>query len=169
MVENTSGDENSGDDARRLLNRIPVLQNRCDLDLPLFFARHWRALISSDQLARLLGYPLKEIARSRDVLVAAGLLTRAQDPTRPERMYLLDPECMATGPLAAIVALASTPGGRSSLRRALTSGSPGTNDGARAGRESPDPREARPPRDGPGPARTPSRERRSTEQPERTQ
>ena len=54
------------DDARTLLNHIPAIQRPCDLDLLVFFARHWRALLSSEQLARLLGYPLKEIARSRD-------------------------------------------------------------------------------------------------------
>ena len=157
------------DDARTLLNRIPALQRPCDLDLLVFFARHWRALLSSDQLARLLGYPLKEIARSRDALVAAGLLTRAQDPTRPQRMYVLDSECMNGGPLPAIVTMASTPGGRLSLRRALTSAPVGGKNDlpGQAGNHG-IPRDARPPGDGASPKPSRSGEQRSNEQPERT-
>jgi hypothetical protein len=107
-------------DARALLDHIPALQRPCDLDLLLFFARHWRALLSNEQLARLLGYPLKEIARSRDVLVAAGLLTPMQDPRRAERMYVFESDRI-NDVLPAILALASTPGGRLTLRRTLTS------------------------------------------------
>jgi hypothetical protein len=160
---------NDMDDARTLLNHIPALQRPCDLDLLVFFARHWRALLSSEQLARLLGYPLKEIARSRDVLVAAGLLTRVQDPTRPERMYVLDPECMDDGPLPAIVTLASTPLGRLSLRRALTAPPAGSKNDEPSHPENLVTRhDARPPRDGASPKQTRSRERRSTGHSERT-
>jgi hypothetical protein len=108
------------DDARTLLNTVPALQRPCDLDLVLFFARHWRALLSSEQLARLLGYPLQEIARSRDALVAAGWLTRVHDPSRSERLYVFEPEGVNAEVLPAILALASTPGGRFALRRALS-------------------------------------------------
>ena len=68
------------DPPRTLLERLPVLKRPCDLDLLLFFAQHRRTLMSSEQLARLLGYPIKEIARSRDALIAAGLLTETQNP-----------------------------------------------------------------------------------------
>jgi hypothetical protein len=118
-VADTTSSKTDIDNARTLLSRIPALQRPCDLDLLVFFARHWRALLSTEQLARLLGYPLKEIARSRDALVAAGFLTRAQDKSRPERMYVFEPEGMADSPLEAIVSFASTPDGRLSLRRAL--------------------------------------------------
>jgi hypothetical protein len=171
MADKTSVSANHTDDARTLLNGIPALQCRCDLDLLLFFARHWRALLSSEQLGRFLGYPLKEIARSRDVLVAAGLLTRAQDPTFPERMYVLDPDCMAGGPLPAIVTLASTPAGRLSLRLALTYVPAVGTDRlpAQAGGHGTVPRDARPPMDGARPKRSRSGERHSSEQTERTQ
>ena len=160
---------NDMDDARTLLNHIPALQRPCDLDLLVFFARHWRALLSSEQLARLLGYPLKELARSRDALVAAGLLTRAQDRTRPERMYMLDPECMDDGPLPAIVTLASTPLGRLSLKRALTAPLAGSKNDKPSHPENLVARhDARPARDGASPKQTRSRERRSTEHAERT-
>ena len=140
----------AGDPAavRTLLNRIPVLQRPCDLDLLIFFARHWRALLSSEELARLLGYPIKELARSRDALVAAGLLTRSHDRTRSERMYTFEPNRLDEGVLPAILTFASTPQGRSSLRRALASdraARPGDNlsmhghGAAREVRQSPDP------------------------------
>lgn len=169
MADETSMTASDRDDARTLLNRIPTLQRPCDLDLLVFFAKHWRVLLSSEQLARLLGYPLNEIARSRDVLVAAGLLTRAQDPTRPERMYVLNPEFMNDGPLAALVTRASTPGGRLSLRRALTSVAAAAADAgpAHAGMHG-IPRD-QPPRGGASPKRSRQGEHGSTQQPERTQ
>jgi len=37
--------------ARRLVERIGVLRNACDLDLLLFFVRHPRALLTSEQIA----------------------------------------------------------------------------------------------------------------------
>ena len=120
-MADTTSTKTDVDDARTLLNRLPALQRPCDLDLLVFFARHWRALLSTEQLARLLGYPLKEIARSRDALVAAGFLTRAQDKSRPERMYVFEPEGTADSPLETIVSLASTSDGRLLLRRALMS------------------------------------------------
>ena len=54
------------DDARTLLTRIPAIQGSCDLDLLVFFAKHQRTLLTSEHLARLLGYPLKGIAQSLD-------------------------------------------------------------------------------------------------------
>jgi len=165
MADRTSGIEKGMDDARALLNSIPALQRRCDLDLLVFFVRHWRTLLSSEQLAWLLGYPLQEIVRSRDVLVAAGLLTRAQHSTRPEWMYVLDPECMNGGPLPAIVTLASTPSGRLSLRRALTCvQAGGTDDVPAPGRQSPDPAQRTATSGWRQPKRSQSTERRSSEQ-----
>lgn len=105
--------------AHTLLERIPMLRHPCDLDLLAFFARHPRTLLASEQLARLLGYHANEIARSLDVLLAAGLLTRTQSPVRAARMYVFatagsDGECVT-----ALVALASTREGRLALRRVL--------------------------------------------------
>ena len=42
--------------ARCLLDRIGILRDRCDLDLLLFFVRHPRVLLSSEQIAALRGY-----------------------------------------------------------------------------------------------------------------
>ena len=117
------------DDPRTLLTRIPAIQGPCDLDLLVFFAKHQRTLLTSEHLARLLGYPLKEIAQSLDVLLGAGFLTRTQSPTRPSRMYLFTTDSTNGGALSAVVALASTREGRLALRRAVTHSTAGRTDG----------------------------------------
>ncbi len=115
-------------EARVLLDRLPALERPCDLDLLVFFARHPRTLMRSEQLARLLGYELNEIARSLDTLLRAGLLTRAQNRTRPVRMYVF-----AAGgsydEVPTLVELASAREGRLALRRALTGSTTGRADG----------------------------------------
>jgi hypothetical protein len=115
---------------RTLLNAIPALKRPCDLDLLVFFAKHSRALLSPEQLARLLGYDLKEVARSLDVLLAAGYLTRSpkQNRARPARMYVFSDDAMNAGPLPAIVRLASSRKGRTALRLALTPSATGDRD-----------------------------------------
>jgi hypothetical protein len=107
------------DDARALLDDVPALERPCDLDLLLFFARHPRTLISTEQLVRLLGYPLSEIGRSRDVLLAAGFLTRTQNTTQRPPLYEFVPDGADGRSLSAVVELASTRNGRLTLRRAL--------------------------------------------------
>jgi hypothetical protein len=107
------------DRARELLAHVPVLQHPADLDLFVFFAKHPRTLIASDQLARMLGYQLKEIADSLDVLLAAGMLTRTQQPPRLARMYVFATG-NTDGQLLELVQLASSREGRLTLRRVLT-------------------------------------------------
>lgn len=85
--------------------------------------------MSSEQLARLLGYQLKEIARSLDVLLAAGFLTQTQTLTHPARMYVFATDSMNSGALPAFVELASTREGRLALRLALTQSPAGRTDG----------------------------------------
>jgi hypothetical protein len=107
------------DQAHILLNRIPALQRPCDLDLLVFFAKHPRTLMTSEQLARLLGYQLNEMARSLDVLLEAGLLTRTQKPPRAARMYVFAINGANEGWPPELVQLASTREGRLALRRVL--------------------------------------------------
>jgi hypothetical protein len=78
------------DHAQRLLDRIGVLQHPCDLDLLIFFARHPRTLLASEQLAVLLGYEFKRLAASLDLLVGAGCVTRTPNQTGAAQMYLFD-------------------------------------------------------------------------------
>ena len=64
----------------------------CDLDLAVFFARHPRSLLSSDSLSAFLGYQIKDIADSLDVLLAAGILRRRQTSAHAARLYELTME-----------------------------------------------------------------------------
>lgn len=105
--------------ARRLLDRIGMLKSPCDLDLLLFFARHPRTLITSEQLANWLGYQLKQIADSLDVLLEGGLLTRTQNPTRAARMYVFAIRGTSGGWLPSLLEAASTRQGRLALIAAL--------------------------------------------------
>ncbi len=111
------------DEARRLLDRIRVLKHACDLDLLVFFARHPRSLLASESLASFLGYDLKNIAGSLDVLLGAGLLKRAQTPAHAARLYVFALNGTQGGPdggcLPALLSMASTRQGRLALREAL--------------------------------------------------
>lgn len=106
-------------DARRLLDQIGVLRHPCDLDLLVFFARHPRALLSSESIAAHLGYPLKVIADSLDVLLGAGFLARRQTTSHAARLYVFEASTSRESDLGALVHLASTRDGRLVLRRAM--------------------------------------------------
>ena len=110
------------DQVRTLLNRVPALQHPSDLDLLVFFAKHPRTLLSTEEIARLLGYSINETARSLEVLIAAGFVTRTQkqNRTRPVRMYAFAPGDEIGAVLTALVVQASTRDGRVALRFALT-------------------------------------------------
>jgi DNA-binding MarR family transcriptional regulator len=100
-----------------LLNIAPV-KDPCDLDLLVFFARHPDALITSDQLALLVGYDVTLVARSLDLLVEHNLVQRSQNPTHLARLYRFraehwDPKFQE------ILKIASTLEGRRQLRRLL--------------------------------------------------
>jgi predicted ArsR family transcriptional regulator len=110
------------DQVHALLDRVPALQHPSDLDLLVFFAKHPHTLLSTEEIARLLGYPIKEIGRSLDGLIAAGFVTRAQkqNRTRPARMYAFVPRDKTGDAVGALVERASTRDGRVALRLALT-------------------------------------------------
>jgi hypothetical protein len=99
-------------DARRLLDRIDVLRHPSDLDLLIFFARHPRSLLASEQLAAFLGYGVKEIAASLDLLLAAALITRTPNPSHAARLYVFSPDGPSGGWLPALLQFASTRQGR---------------------------------------------------------
>jgi len=102
----------------RLLDRIAVLRDPCDLDLLLFFARHPRALLSSDQIAALLGYPVERLGDSLDVLVTADLLFLTEKPNCVARLYVFADRVVPDW-LPSLVGLASTRAGRLAFRNAL--------------------------------------------------
>lgn len=96
-----------------------MLRTACDLDLLLFFARHPRSLLTSDQIARFLGYDVKELAASLEVLTAARVVSRIQNPTRVAQLFVFTPGGRDGGVLASLLDFASTRDGRVDLLRAL--------------------------------------------------
>ena len=105
--------------ARGLLDRIEVLRHPSDVDLLIFFARHPRALMANEQLAALLGYGIKQIAESLDVLLQAGFLRRIPNRAHAARMYVFVANGPNEGLLPPLVELACTREGRLAIRRAL--------------------------------------------------
>jgi hypothetical protein len=99
-------------DARRLLDRIDVLRHPCDLDLLVFFAKHPHTFLPSEQFAAFLGYGLKEIAASLDLLLKAGFVTRTPNPTSAAPLYVFSMAGPSEGWLPALLQLASTREGR---------------------------------------------------------
>ncbi len=107
------------DDARRLVARVDVIRRPSDLDLLIFFARHPRTLLASEQLAAFLGYGIKEIAGSLDTLVSAGLISRTATPLHAARLYELPLDHPIRGGwLPALLQLASTREGRLAMMTA---------------------------------------------------
>jgi DNA-binding MarR family transcriptional regulator len=94
------------------------MQHPCDLDLLVFFHRHPRVLLTSEQLAARVGYDLKQVARSLDLLIERGLLSRLLNATRVPRVYFFragDGE----DSVERLLRLGLTPDGRRELIRLL--------------------------------------------------
>lgn len=105
--------------AKRLLARIGFVQHPCDLDLLLFFVRHPRSLVTSEQIAMYLGYDLKRIGQSLDTLIAANALTRSQSPAHAARLYVLGAGGTSGGWLPPLIETMSTREGRQAMREAI--------------------------------------------------
>jgi hypothetical protein len=90
------------------------LRSPCDLDLLLFFSRHSRSLLTSEKLAEYVGYDVKQVGRSLDWLIAAGILTRSQNPTHEARLYVFIPNPFPPW-LKSLLISASTREGRAAL------------------------------------------------------
>ena len=94
------------------------LRNACDLDLLLFFSRHPRVVLSSEQLAAYVGYEIVEVARALDLLLGAGLLKRTLNHGSPGRMFVLEVD-HAEEWLEPLRRLCETPDGRNALKALL--------------------------------------------------
>ena len=68
--------------------QIEPLRTPCDLDVLLFFSRHSRSLLTSEKLAEYVGYDVKQVGRSLDRLIIAGVLTRSQNARHEARLYV---------------------------------------------------------------------------------
>jgi len=107
------------DNIEELLDRAGVLKHPCDLDVLLFFARHPRALVASEQLASWLGYDLPRIANSLEVLLGAAILKRTQHRAHAARLYVFATRGPGDGWFPELLALASTRPGRLAIREAM--------------------------------------------------
>lgn len=103
-------------DALGILIERSGIKRACDLDLMVFFGRHPRSLLSTDSLAAFLGYDIKQIAQSLDLMLAAGVLRRKQTTAHAARLYELIVGEPASGEwLEELLAQASTRPGRQAL------------------------------------------------------
>lgn len=105
-----------------LLARTAVVRNACDLDLLMFLYRHPRTLLTSEQLAAFVGYDIKEVAKSLEGFIDAGLLERTQNPMHAARMYFLVLDGPHHDGIRDLLKLASTRNGRRSVLHALDPG-----------------------------------------------
>jgi len=109
----------SQDEANSVVERAGIFRHACDIDLLLFFVGHPRTLLSSETLASFLGYELKQIADSLEVLLAAGLIKRTQSAAHAARLYLLMTDGSSPEWLRPLLEMASTRQGRVMLKKAL--------------------------------------------------
>ena len=121
-----SKDPPQSEHARRLLADAPVIRDACDLDLLVFLHRHPRTMLTSDNLAALVGYDMRQVGKALDAFVDAGILQRIQSSTHAARMYLLSLEGPSGGPLKAVLEIASTREGRRKILEALNNRGPHT-------------------------------------------
>ena len=103
----------------RLLDRVTIVKDACDLDLILFFSRHPRTLITSEDLARFVGYDGQRIARSLDSLIGDGIVRRSQNHGHAARMYVLQTTGPAGGWLPSLLSVAASREGRAAVIAAL--------------------------------------------------
>jgi DNA-binding MarR family transcriptional regulator len=109
---------------QRLLGCTPVIVGPCELDLLVFLYRHPRTLLTNEQLAAFVGYDMKQIAKSIDAFIDAGLLERTQNSLHAARMYLLVLQGEESGGLKTLLRMASTREGRRDILQVLAPGRP---------------------------------------------
>lgn len=85
----------------------------------MFLHRHPRTLLTSEHLAAFVGYDIKEVAKSLEAFIEAGLLERTQNPMHAARMYLLVLDGPPHDGIRELLKLASTRNGRRSIVQAL--------------------------------------------------
>jgi hypothetical protein len=115
MADKSSTNSQQHEAASRLLAGTPVVRGACELDLLGFLHRHPRILLTSEQLAVFVGYDMKQVAKSIDVFIEAGLLGRTKNRLHAARMYSLILEGQQGDGITALLELAGTKHGRREL------------------------------------------------------
>lgn len=103
-----------------MLERIRGVRHLCDLDLLLFFYRHPRALLTSEQIVAYVGHDREQVVKSLEGLIEAGLVTRSQSPSHAARLYVLELHALPGGLLSSFLKLAGTRPGRLEAMRLLS-------------------------------------------------
>jgi hypothetical protein len=122
MAGESSTNRQEQHEAKRLLAGAPVIRGACELDLLGFLYRHPHILLTSEQLAVFVGYKMKQVAKSIEVFVEAGILGRTKNPLHAARMYSLILDGQQGDGLTALLGLAGTKYGRRDLLALLEPG-----------------------------------------------
>jgi hypothetical protein len=122
MADKSSTTSQQHDEASRLLARTPVIRGACELELLRFLQRHPRTLLTSEQIAVFVGYDMKQVAKSIEVFIEAGLLGRTKNRLHAARMYSLILDGQQEDGLTALLELAGTKHGRRDLLALLDPG-----------------------------------------------
>ena len=103
-----------------LLLRAGGIQSACELDLLVFLYRHPRNLLTSEQLAEFVGYPLKDLAKALERFIEAGFLERTlQQSGHAARMFRLLLEGPSGNGVSTLVEMASTRPGRQRILKTI--------------------------------------------------
>ncbi len=127
MIDLFSIDSARRKNLQELLASVSLIANPCELDLLTFLHRHPQTLLTNEQLAAFVGYDMKQIAKSIDSFINAGLLARTQNPMHAARMYLLVLEGTQGGNLKRLLELASTRQGRHEIIKFLEQSHPASH------------------------------------------
>ena len=127
MSRQSSTDRPSHEEIKQFLASAPIIRSACELDLLVFFHRHPRALLTSEQVASFLGYDMRKIAKAIEAFVEEGLLERTQNPAHAARLYVLVLNGPQGGGLTSLLNLASTRQGRQSILALLGPGESDTS------------------------------------------
>jgi hypothetical protein len=122
MADKSSTNSQQHDEASRLLARTPVIRGACELELLRFLRRHPRTLLTSEQIAVFVGYDMKQVAKSIEVFIEAGLLVRTKNRLHAARMYSLVLNGQHGEGLTALLELTSTKQGRRDILALLGPG-----------------------------------------------
>ena len=98
------------------------MRGACELDLLMFLHRHPRTLLTSERLAAFVGYEMKQVAKSIEAFIDAGILERTQNASYAARMYVLVLNGPGDGGLTTLLKLASTRTGRRDILQILGPG-----------------------------------------------
>ena len=94
------------------------IREACELDLLLFFARHPRVVLSSEQLATYVGHKVEHVERALELMLGASLLKQRLNAGAAGGMYVLAADHVAQW-LEPVRRLCATPDGRHALRTLL--------------------------------------------------